>query len=85
MAQHEPKTHEPGRYPCPGCYAAFDDYGEYDRHRIITHGRNGKGVLVNGDGSPYTYNATPTLEQRVARLEQLVQGLRDREDVSGRK
>lgn len=67
------KTYPPGAWRCPACYSAFDSYDNYDSHRRITHGRDGHGVLVAAI-SP-SFAVTPTIEERLARLEERVRQL----------
>jgi hypothetical protein len=63
------KTYPPGKYQCPACYSTFDDYAAYNQHRITTHGRDGNGMLVNLDGTPYA--ATPTIDMELTILREL--------------
>lgn len=63
-------------YPCTGCKEIFDSYAAYDAHRSSVHGRRADGTLLRPDGTPYpTYDARPTIEQRVATLERRIEVL----------
>lgn len=63
-------------YPCTGCKEVFDSYAAYDKHRSSVHGRRADGTLLRPDGTPYpTYDARPTIEQRIAALERQIAAL----------
>lgn len=56
------KTYPPGEYQCPGCYTAYATEAELVAHRRTVHGWQGQGG----------YKPRPTIEERLAALEEQV-------------